>query len=650
MIVVVNLSRSCVRRLTVAAAALTALSHSCFGAAAEPLRFAQAQELSRMSLEQLANVEVTSVAKVAQSLSAAPAAIYVITREEILRSGVTSIPEALRLAPNMQVVQISAGSYAITARGFGDKREVQTQANKLLILIDGRSVYSPLFSGIFYDAQDIMMEDVERIEVISGPGATLWGANAMNGVINIITRSAADTHGTVVRLGTGNQENAASARYGGALGERGSYRVYAKAFDRASRELQDGSSAHDHWNKAQGGFRADWNSGRNSWTAQGDVYDAEQNVLGASNLSFSGANVLARWERTTESSQLTIQAYIDHSEREAPADGAAFDLDTYNVELQHSFSLGSAHRIVWGAGKRLHDYDIENVGSLQFIPSHRSLDLSNVFAQDVISLGASLDLTVGLKLEENPYSDWTALPDLRFAWSASDSTFLWAAASRAIRSPTPFDADVVELVGGTPFLIGNPDFRNEKVDAYELGYRGTFGDTVTVSISGFYDEYENLRTIEVTPVAFLPLLWGNRMHGSTYGVEGWANLQVTPWWRLSPGLRSLHKDLRFAAGASGLLGVEQAGNDPDWSAHLKSSMDLANDAMLDVFLRYVSELPDPQHDAYLQLSARLAWDVSASWQLSLSGFNLLDGRHTEYAPPIGEHIPRSFFVELRWRR
>jgi iron complex outermembrane receptor protein len=640
---------NCRAALATGAAAIGLLRADILVAGEVP-QFAQVQELSRMSLEQLANVEVTSVSKSAQSLSAAPAAIYVITREEVLRSGVSSIPEALRLAPNLQVVQISAGSYAITARGFGDKREVQTQANKLLILIDGRTVYSPLFSGVFYDAQDIMMEDVERIEVISGPGATLWGANAMNGVINIITRSASDTPGAVVRAGGGNQEAAASARYGGALGENASYRIYAKAFDRASLDLADGSSARDHWNKAQGGFRADWAAGPNSWTAQGDVYEAEQNVLGASDLSFSGTNVLGRWEHSGEDSQLAIQAYFDHSEREAPSDGASFDLNTYDVEIQHSFAIGAQHRIVWGAGKRRHDYDIENVGALQFIPAHRTLDLGNVFAQDTISLGASLDLTVGLKLEDNPYSGWTAMPDGRLSWSVSDSTLLWAAASRAVRSPTPFDADVVELVGGSPFLVGDPDFKNEKVNAYEIGYRGQLGGDVTLSLSAFYDEYDDLRTIEVTPVVFLPIMWGNRMKGETYGVEGWANVQVTPWWRLSPGFRTLRKDLQFKDGASGLLGVEQAGNDPRWSAQLKSFMDFGNDVTLDAFLRYMSELPDPQHDAYFELSARLAWDLSPSLQLAISGFNLLDERHTEYAPPLGEQIPRSFFIELRWRR
>jgi iron complex outermembrane recepter protein len=609
----------------------------------------QVRELSRLSLEDLANVEVTSVSKAAQALSVAPAAIYVVTREEIARSGVTSIPEALRLAPNLQLAQISAGSYAISARGFGDKREVQTQANKLLILIDGRSVYSPLFSGVFYDAQDILMEDVERIEVISGPGATLWGANAMNGVINIITRAATDTQGTVVRAGTGNQENAASARYGGTLGANGSYRVYGKAFDRNSLELQDGSSPHDRLKKTQGGVRADWTSGRDSWTAQGDIYDAEQNVLGMSNISFSGANVLGRWQHTTDTSRLMVQAYYDHTEREAPSDGAPFDLDTYDVEIQHSFALGSSHQIVWGAGKRIYDYDVKNVGGLQFLPPHRSLDLANVFAQDIIALSDRVNLTVGLKLEENPYSGWSGLPDLRLSWSASETAMLWAAASRAIRSPTPFDADVAEIVGGVPFLVGNPNFQTEKVTAFEIGYRGLPSDRLSLSVSTFYNDYDDLRTVEITPVTLLPLMWGNRLEGETYGVEGWADVQVTPRWRLSPGFRSLRKDLQFKEGAIRLLGVEQAGNDPRWRAYLKSSMNLRSDITLDAFAHYVDELPDPATDSYLELSMRIAWDVSPSWQISLSGFNLLHDRHVEYAPPIGMQIQRSFFIEARWR-
>lgn len=630
-------------------AASILLWHGAAVAASEQLLAGDVRELSRLSLEQLANVEVTSVSKAAQSLSAAPAAIYVITREEILRSGVTSIPEALRLTPNLQVTQVSAGSYAISARGFGDKREVQTQANKLLILIDGRSVYSPLFSGVFYDAQDIMMEDVERIEVISGPGATLWGANAMNGVINIITRSAADTRGTVVRSGIGNQENAASGRYGGTLGASGAYRIYTKAFERNSLELQDGSSAHDRWKKTQGGFRADWSHGHDSWTAQGDLYEAEQNVLGMSNIDFSGANVLGRWEHTGEDSRLMIQAYYDHTKREAPSDGAPFQLDTYDLEIQHSFGIGSAHRIVWGAGRRMHDYDVENIGALQFVPPHRTLELGNVFAQDVIAVSDSVNLTVGLKLEDNPYSGWSGLPDLRLAWSASDTALLWAAASRAIRSPTPFDADVSELVGGVPFLVGNPDFQTEKVTAYEIGYRGRPTEMISLSVSGFYDVYDDLRTIEVTPVTFLPVFWDNRMKGETYGIEGWADVQITSWWRVSPGLRSLHKDLEFKQGASGLLGVEQAGNDPRWRAYLKSSMDLGRGVTLDAIARYVDTLPDPRNDAYYELALHVGWELSPSWQISLSGFNLLHERHTEYPPPIGMQIERSVFIEARWR-
>ncbi len=615
---------------------------------AEGQRLAQVQELSRLSLEELTRVQVTSVSKAPQSLNTAPAAIYVITQEEIVRSGVRSIPEALRLAPNLQVEQLSSAGYAISARGFADNRDLQTQANKLLILVDGRTVYSPLFSGVLYDAIDVMMDDIDRIEVISGPGATLWGANAMNGVINIITRPAAQTAGTLVRLDSGSAEQAASARFGGRIGEGLSYRVYGKAFDRNSLELDNGDSANDHWNKFQGGFRADWQRDQNALTVQGDAYHGNQSVLNAPDVSLSGQNVLGRWQHTSERSQLSVQAYYDHSEREAPVDGAPFSLDTYDVELQQSVTVGSAHQLVWGAGKRINDYRVMRAGQLQFIPPHRSLDLANIFLQDTISLSPAFKVTAGVKLEDNPYSGWAALPDLRVSWEASDAVLLWAAASRAIRAPTPFDADVAEFVGPTLFLQGNPDFRNESVWAYEIGYRGQPMKRLSLSVSAFYDVYRDLRTIEPGP-SFLPLRWGNGMEGDTYGVEAWANFQVTSWWRLSPGFRSLHKRLHFADGASGLVGLQLSGDDPTNRAVLKSAMTLGSRVTFDAFFRHVGELPDPHHPDYYELSARLSWQVSNTLELAVSGFNLLHDRHTEYPAPQGLDIERSGFAELKLR-
>lgn len=614
------------------------------------LSSAWAADLSRMSLEELTHVQVTSVSKSPQQLNTAAAAIYVITREEIIRSGVLSIPEALRLAPNLQVEQMTSSSYAITARGFGDSRDVQTQANKLLILVDGRTVYSPLFSGVFYDAIDVVMDDIDRIEVISGPGATLWGANAMNGVINIITRSTADTLGTLLRFDSGNAEQAATARFGGYMGgDTGaalSYRIYGKAFDRDSLEFADGSSAHDRWSKRQAGMRVDFEGDGTALTISGDAFHADQDLLGAPGIANSGANVIGRWQYRGARSQLTVQGFWDHTEREAPADAAPFSLDTYDLEIQHSMSLGSAHRLVWGAGKRVNNYHITGIGPLQFRPGHRSLDPGNLFAQDTIALGASFKLTAGVKLEDNPYSGWDALPELRLAYAPDSTTLLWGAVSRGIRAPTPFDADVAEFLGPTLFLRGNPDFRSEKVWSYEIGYRGSPAEVLALSASVFYDDYDDLRSVELGPTG-IPLLWGNLIEGHSYGLEVWGDIQVTPSWRLSPGVRTLHKRLHFVEGASGLLTPEQAGDDPTHQASLKSSLDFGRGVTFDAILRHVGDLPGPKNPDYLELSARLGWRISKSLEVAVSGFNLLDDRHTEYAPPVGREIERSALAELR---
>ncbi|HET9694778.1 MAG TPA: TonB-dependent receptor, partial [Steroidobacteraceae bacterium] len=592
-----------------------------FGAQAE----APVESLAEYSLEQLSQLEVTSVSKTTEPLRAAPASIYVITQEEIVRSGATSIVEALRLAPNLLVSQYNGTYYVAGARGLGGAQEAQNFSNKLLILIDGRSVYSPLYSGVYLDVQDVLIDDIDRIEVISGPGATLWGANAMHGVINIITRPAYLTDAPVVSVGYGNLESVASARLGARASESLAYRVYAKAFEHDPTELADGSSAHDDWHKAQAGFRVDGTFDDDTITVQGDLYRGDQNLeLPGGNTRVEGANVLGRWNRHGSDTDWQVQAYYDFTSREAPGAGLAFNLHTFDVELQNWRRFDS-HRLIWGAGLRLHDYRISNSVPLAFEPPQRSLMLGNVFVQDTLSLTETLDLSIGLKGERDDFSGWNLLPEVRLAWRPSERTMVWGAASRGIRSPTPFDRDVVERFGDIVYLTGFRDFEPEQVDTFELGVRGQPGSRFSYSAAVFYNLYDDLRTIEpASAAAPLPFHWDNRMEGDSYGFEAWAKWQVTDWWRLAPGLRLLEKNLEFSRGASELLGLWQSGNDPSSQALLTSSMNLGPAVTLDATLRHVGALPEPELDSYQELNVTIGWRALPDLDLSLSGFNLLE--------------------------
>lgn len=605
-----------------------------------------------MSLQELTQLQVTSVAKAPQALSDAPAAIYVITHDEILRSGATSLPEALRLAPNLEVTQVSASDYVVSARGFNGAPQAQNFSNKMLILIDGRSVYSPLFSGVYLDAATVLLRDVDRIEVISGPGAALWGANAVNGVINIITRSARATTGTYASVGAGNLAEQIEGRYGAELGDSAAVRVYARAVKRGAMELADGSSAHDDWYKTQAGFRADWSREGNAFLLEGDAYRAleNQDSPGAGDLLVLGADVLGRWLHRFEHSQLQIQAYIDQSQRGSPFGGASFVLHTYDLSLQQNLALGGAGDLVWGAGERVNQYSITNTPTaLSFVPPRRALTLGNLFAQETLPVGADLKLIAGAKLEDDPFAGWQFQPDARLAWTPKENLLLWAAASRAIRSPTPFETDVVEHIGPLLALQGNRGFKPERVTAYEVGYRATPTSTLSLSVSGFYNVYGDLRTIEqISPPSFFPLTWGNLMRGETYGVEGWADWQVLDWWRLSPGFRTLTEHLHLEPGASGILGTSQAGDDPRAELKLTSSMSLPGRLALDATLRHVDALPDPALPGYWELSARLGWQLTSELEISLTGSNLLHARHLELPAPYGEYIDRRVFARIDW--
>ena len=616
--------------------------------AAAVCRADPAEDLTTMSLADLAKVEVTSVSKTSEALQRAPASVYVITHDDIIRSGVTSVPEALRLAPNLLVTQTSSSAYVIAARGLGGNPAAQNFSNKLLILIDGRSVYTPLYSGIYADTLDVMLEDIDRIEVISGVGATLWGANAMNGVINIITRSSYLTKGAYLDVGGGNQQQFGDLRYGGSAGEDSAWRVYGLGFARGALQQADGSGAGDGWSKGQGGFRSDWGLQQDTLTVQGDFYRANQRTLDGPDSQISGANLLARYQHQGSRSDLQVQAYFDQNEQFGPGGNGAFVVHTYDASLQDAVMLGSRNRLVWGGGERLYSYGITNQTELLFVPESRSLTLGNVFVQDTITLSERVSAALGLKAEDDPFSGWTALPDLRLSYAPSDHLTTWAAASRAIRSPTPFDTDVVEKVGSLVFLQARPDFHPEQVRAFELGTRAQPLESLTFNVAGFYNLYDDLRTVEpASATSFTPLYWGNLMHGATFGLDSWASWQLNDWWRLSPGFSWVRERLKFRPGASGLLGAVQAGDDPSSHATLTSSMNLPRHVTLDATLRYVAALPSPALPAYTQLDVRLAWRANRRTEFSLRGANLLRARHAELPAPDGEQVPRSVIAEVR---
>ena len=613
-------------------------------------------DINQMSIEQLANVEITSVSKAAEPLSDAPASIYVISHDDVIRSGAQSVPEMLRLAPNLEVMQTSPSQYVITSRGLNGNSADQSFPDKLLILIDGRSAYNPLFSGVYWDMQDVLPENIDRIEVISGPGGTEWGANAINGVINIVTRNSADTKGGLIDLGVGDQTSSAALQYGGQWADNLTYRLYAKDFyQRADATVASpgvpSGSAHDGWTKPQGGFRLDWTPGQDQVSLEGDIFGGAEAQTGLPFNMIAGGNVTARWQHPMDDGQnLQVLSYYDEEQRTS-LNGGSFYLNSYDLEFQHNFTFSNWNSVVWGAGERIDQYRIHPrlgaANSLIFSPGSRVLNLADIFGEDRIALADGVQLTLGLKLEDDPYSGVTPMPSGRLSWKIDPHNLIWGSVSRAIRSPTPFDVDVVEKVGTGVFLTGNADFLPEDVIAYEAGWRGQVTQDLSVSVTGFDDFYSNLRSIEPTPVSFVPLYWGKGIGGNIYGLESWANYQLTDWWRLAAGLTWQHDDLKFVPGASGFLGVAQDGNDPHHQASLRSSMNLADGLTFDADFREVGQLPNPHVPEFVELNARLGWQVNDRLDLSLSGFNLLHGHHVEYAP--GDAIRRNFFLETKWR-
>ena len=621
------------------AAAVSVLIYASTGALAQPLTTASLVDLS---LEDLAHVTITSVSRRAESIADAPASIYVITGEAIRRSGAASIPDALRLAPNLQVARIDARQYAITARGFNN-----AIANKLLVLIDGRTIYTPLFSGVFWDAQDTLLEDIERIEVISGPGATLWGANAVNGVINVITRRASDTIGAFAEAGAGNQERGIALRHGAALSGDAAWRLYGKFFDRDNTVRADGTAVADEWHNGQVGFRADWGTAASGITLQGDTYRATIDQAAPQDIRISGANLLARWVRSLGGAdKVQVQSYLDRTERDIPGTFAEV-IDTFDVEFQHGFKAGRRHYLTWGGGHRHADDRVTNSAALAFLPPERSLDWTNLFIQDEVELHERLRFTLGGKVEDNPYTGAEFLPSARIAWKPHESRLVWGALSRAVRAPSRIDREIF-IPGQAPFLIaGGPQFRSEISRVAELGYRAQPSSTASYSVTAFRALHDHLRSVE--PGAAGTSALGNLMEGTTTGLEFWGNLQPSANWLISLGGVLLDQDLRLRPGSGDVSGVAAAGNDPNHQLLLRSSVDLSGGQQFDLMLRHVGRLPSPAVPAYAALDARYAWRLRSKLQLSIDARNILDGGHPEFgAAPARSEIERSLFVRIRW--
>ncbi len=624
-----------------AASACASLAMS--GALAAPA----VSELSDLSLEQLSNVVVTSVSRQEEKLARAAASITIISSSDIRRSGARTLPEALRLAPNLQVARVDARNYAVTARGFNSAFE-----NKLLVLIDGRSVYSPLFSGVFWDAQDVIMDDVERIEVISGPGSTIWGANAVNGVINVITKSAQDTPGARVALVAGADERVAAGRYGADLGSHASYRVYAKAMQVDDTVNAAGASTRTGFRRRQAGFRTDWDLAAGDVTLSGDAYQGALAQAGTRDIAISGANLNASISgRGAGGSDYRLQLVLDHTERNQPNAFVEY-LDTIDAQAQYNARLGARHQLSVGAGYRFAKDRLENGVGFAFLPARLNLHTGNLFAQDEIALTDALRLTAGLKVEHNNYTGAELLPNLRLGWSPSAASLVWSSLSRTVRAPSRIDHDlyapaVPTIVNGVPrFAIGGgPDFVSETANVFELGYRAQPSAQFSYSITGFYSQYDRLRTLE--PLAGGGVAFRNFGEGRVRGIETWGRWHPSDSLHLSAGLvqQSIRTGLtagsRDSSGATGL-----ATNDPRRHWMLRLSKDISDASQLDATLRYQGSLPKPAVPAYHELDVRWMWAPRRNTELSLIGQNLLHRSHAEFGAASGSVFERSVLLKL----
>jgi iron complex outermembrane receptor protein len=599
--------------------------------------------IKKMSMEELMNVEVTSVSKRPEKLTEVASAIQVITGNDIHRSGVTRLPEALRLVSNLQVGQANSHDWAITSRGFnGLPSAGGVLANKLLVMVDGRSIYTPLFGGVYWDVQNVMLEDVDRVEVVSGPGGTLWGANAVNGVINIVSKSSKETQGLYVSgIGGSLLQDYGGLRYGAKIDTNLYFRVYGQRFDQKGTTLVNGADAKDAWNTTQGGFRMDYYPSKaNTLTLQGDFYGGTENDS-IKQANTDGQNVLGRFTHLfSEKSNLTIQAYYDRTWRKTPNSATRFyyQLQTYDLDIQHRFSLGGRQSIVWGVGYRMQQD--QTPGSLK--PPSRDMPLYSGFVQDEITIVPErIKLTIGSKFLHNVFSGFEIQPCTRLAYTPNNRQTIWTSVSRAVRTPSRFDSDVVSAP---------VKFDSEKILAYELGYRIRPIDQLLLSFAGFFNHYNNLRSLDSNSSTSTPIVLANSQRAESWGFEFSGNFQATKWWRFRGGYTYFEKNIW--ATKSIVLPVSKAfeGVDPKNIFMFQSIMDLPKGFQLDLIGRYTDALPAvagfiQKVPPYFTFDTRIAWQFKPL-EISIVGQNLLSEQHTETG---ASKIPRSIYGRVSCR-
>ena len=640
----------------------------------------QADDLLQMSLEDLGKIKVTSVSRKSESLSSASAAVYVVTQDEIRRSGVTALPEALRLAPGLNVARANSRQWAISSRGFND-----VFANKLLVLMDGRTLYTPLFSGVFWEEADTVLEDVDRIEVIRGPGATLWGANAVNGVINIITKSAKETQGVLISGGGGLEERGfGTVRYGIRAGENLYLRAYGKYVNRDASVQPSAVDANDAWWASQGGFRLDWEPrAADTLTVQGDYYSNESGgkvyrhsygPVGVFPSGFramtEGGNALARWtHRFSEDSEMAWQAFYDRTDR---GFGIAREIrGTADVDVQHRFRAGSRHEIVWGGGYRYSGDAIDGTEDFSLRDPSVGLQLFSAFVQDEVALASDhLRLTFGSKIEHNDFTGFELQPSGRITWMPHEHHTVWGAISRAVRTPSRVERDLRSFVEPFPLVPGvlvltegNPEFRSEELLAYEVGYRVTVHPRLTLDWAAYYNDYEQLRDIIQWPIElrFTPtphfaetISVNNNLFGTTRGVEMSATWQPKDAWRLRAGYAFLDMHLQSRSSELSVSPAYERDNNPRHQASLQSDVDFGRHVEWGLTLRYVDHLAYwGGIPGYVELDARLAWKPTKNTELALIGRNLLDGHHREFSPLIisirDPEVERAIYAKVTLR-